>query len=91
MNDPVKPARKPRLTVEDAWPYSRQLLVLADDADKRDILTGYRNAANAAALNERAYRLEGEADACRIGAKALIDDRTDVLARLKARAADLTK
>lgn len=91
MNDPVKPARKPRLTVDDAWPYSRQLLVLADDADKRDILTGYRNDVEAEALRNRADRLRRDADDCETRAEGLTDLRIGVRERLLSRAQEMIK
>lgn len=91
MNDPVKPARKPRLTVEDAWPYSRQLLVLADADEKRSIIEYHRNAVEEATLLDRAARLRREADDCEVRAADLVDAREEVRARLVARAAELTK
>lgn len=91
MNDPVKPARKPRLTVEDAWPYKRELLVLADKHDAACILAGYRNSAEAATLRDRAARLRRDADDCETRAEDIVDLRDDVLKRLTARAAELTK
>ena len=91
MNEPVKNARKPRLTVEDAWPYSRQLLVLAEPDDKRDILTGARNAEDRAVLIAKATKYEALAADARAEAEICIDHREAVLETLRKRAAELTK
>ena len=84
-------ARKPRLTVEEAWPYARQLLVLADDADKRDILQGKRNADEAETLTDRAARLRRDADDCETRAEGLTDLRIGVRERLLSRAQEMIK
>lgn len=74
-------------TFDEVWFEDRSLLRFADEKDRADILAGYRNAVRSDELLWVARQRRIAADDYEREARSLVDHRVEVLARLKARAA----